>query len=59
MKIAVIGGGAAGMVTAYYLDGQFDVTVFEKQWSGADSRVAVFRKTFAEHPHQHRVNTWL
>ncbi|HIA46512.1 MAG TPA: FAD-dependent oxidoreductase [Candidatus Hydrogenedentes bacterium] len=31
MKIAVIGGGAAGMVTAYYLDGQFDVTVFEKQ----------------------------
>lgn len=32
MKIAVIGGGASGMVTAYLLDQQgHDVTVFEKQ----------------------------
>lgn len=31
MKIAVIGGGAAGMTTAYLLDGVHAVTVFEKQ----------------------------
>ena len=31
MKIAIIGGGAAGMATAHYLDKQCDVTVFEKQ----------------------------
>ncbi len=31
MKIAIIGGGAAGMTTAYLLDGVHDVTVFEKQ----------------------------
>ena len=31
MKIAVIGGGAAGMTTAYLLDSVHDVTVFEKQ----------------------------
>ncbi len=31
MKVAIIGGGAAGMVTAYYLDKAHDVTVFEKQ----------------------------
>ncbi|GAG89327.1 unnamed protein product, partial [marine sediment metagenome] len=31
MKIAVIGGGAAGMATAHYLDKKFDVTVIEKQ----------------------------
>lgn len=32
MKIAVIGGGASGMVTAYLLDKQgHDVTVFERQ----------------------------
>lgn len=31
MKIAIIGGGAAGMVTAYYLGKDHDVTVFEKQ----------------------------
>ena len=31
MKIAIIGGGAAGMATAYLLDKQHDVSVFEKQ----------------------------
>ncbi|MGB7417210.1 MAG: FAD-dependent oxidoreductase, partial [Thermosynechococcaceae cyanobacterium] len=32
MKIAVIGGGAAGMATAYFLDKQgHHVTVFERQ----------------------------
>ncbi len=31
MKIAIIGGGAAGMVTAHYTDKHFDVTVFERQ----------------------------
>ena len=30
MKIAVIGGGAAGMIAAYYLDKKHAVTVFEK-----------------------------
>jgi uncharacterized protein len=32
MKIAIIGGGASGLVTAYWLDKQgYQVTVFEKQ----------------------------
>jgi protoporphyrinogen oxidase len=32
MKIAVIGGGASGMVTAYQLDQQgHHVTIFERQ----------------------------
>ena len=31
MRIAIIGGGAAGMTTAYLLDSTHDVTVFEKQ----------------------------
>lgn len=31
MKIAIIGGGAAGLTTAYFLDKQHSVTVFEKQ----------------------------
>ncbi len=30
MKIAIIGGGAAGMIAAHYLCDQHDVTVFEK-----------------------------
>jgi predicted NAD/FAD-binding protein len=31
MKIAVIGGGASGMMTAHLLNAQHDVTVFEKE----------------------------
>ena len=31
MKVAIIGGGAAGMSCAYLLDKKHDVTVFEKQ----------------------------
>ncbi len=31
MKIAIIGGGASGMVTAYLLNNEHHVTVFEKQ----------------------------
>ncbi|MEQ1637011.1 MAG: NAD(P)-binding protein [Methylococcales bacterium] len=31
MKIAIVGGGAAGMATAYLLDKQHDITLFEKQ----------------------------
>ena len=31
MKIAIIGGGAAGMATAYLLDKQHTISVFEKQ----------------------------
>ncbi len=31
MKIAIVGGGAAGMATAYYLNKQHEVTLFEKQ----------------------------
>lgn len=31
MKIAIIGGGAAGMATAYLLDKQHEVSVFEQQ----------------------------
>ncbi|NOT85527.1 MAG: NAD(P)-binding protein [Methylococcaceae bacterium] len=31
MKIAVIGGGAAGMATAYLLDKQHEISVFEQQ----------------------------
>ena len=30
MKIAIIGGGSAGLVTAHLLDGAHDVTIFEK-----------------------------
>ena len=30
MRVAIIGGGAAGMMTAYLLDGAHDVTVFER-----------------------------
>ena len=31
MRVAVIGGGAAGLTTAYLLDGAHEVTVFEKE----------------------------
>lgn len=31
MKIAIIGAGAAGMTTAYLLNKQHDITIFEKQ----------------------------
>lgn len=31
MKIAIIGGGAAGMTTAYLLNKQHEITIFEKQ----------------------------
>ncbi|MEZ4380013.1 MAG: FAD-dependent oxidoreductase [Nannocystaceae bacterium] len=31
MKIAIIGGGAAGMIAAYLLDAAHEVTVFERQ----------------------------
>ncbi|MCA9637981.1 MAG: NAD(P)-binding protein, partial [Myxococcales bacterium] len=31
MEIAIIGGGAAGMITAYLLDGAHRVTVYERQ----------------------------
>ena len=31
MKIAIIGGGAAGLTTAYLLDKSHDITLFEKQ----------------------------
>ncbi|MDQ5939261.1 MAG: uncharacterized protein QG557_208, partial [Pseudomonadota bacterium] len=31
MKIAIIGAGAAGMSTAYLLNKQHDITIFEKQ----------------------------
>lgn len=31
MKLAIIGGGAAGMATAYYASRHFDVTVFESR----------------------------
>lgn len=31
MRVAVIGGGAAGMTTAWLLDGVHDVTVFERE----------------------------
>lgn len=31
MKIAIIGGGASGMITAYLLTGKHQLTVFEKQ----------------------------
>lgn len=30
MKIAIVGGGSAGLVTAHLLDGTHDITVFEK-----------------------------
>lgn len=30
MKIAIIGGGAAGMICAHLLDARHDVTVFER-----------------------------
>ncbi len=30
MKIAIVGGGSAGLVTAHLLDGAHDVTIFEK-----------------------------
>jgi uncharacterized protein len=34
MKVAIVGGGASGMVTAYLLDQQgHEVTVFERQAS--------------------------
>lgn len=31
MRVAIIGGGSAGLVTAHLLDGVHDVTVFERQ----------------------------
>ena len=31
MRIGIIGGGAAGLTTAWLLDGQHEVTLFEKQ----------------------------
>lgn len=31
MKIAIIGAGAAGMTTAYLLNKQHEITIFEKQ----------------------------
>jgi len=31
MRIAIIGGGAAGLVTAHLLDGEHEVTVYEKE----------------------------
>lgn len=40
MKIAIVGGGAAGMTSAYLLDKVHDVTVFEK----ARCWVAIFAR---------------
>jgi oxygen-dependent protoporphyrinogen oxidase len=49
MKIAIVGGGISGLSLAYYLQNEFDVTVFEKdKWGGKARSVIVDGALFEE-----------
>jgi oxygen-dependent protoporphyrinogen oxidase len=48
-KVAVVGGGISGLTVAYYLQRQFEVTIFEKEkWGGKASTVEINGYLFEE-----------